>query len=73
VGALGDKITVQESDWNCGTIIEPNHKKKPFDDVRVAARADPGDRPLAWCPEARQDRNVHTSAHRFSRRVAGRQ
>ena len=34
VGALGDKITVQESDWNCGTIIEPNHKKKPFDDVR---------------------------------------
>jgi peptide/nickel transport system substrate-binding protein len=35
VGAIGDKITVQESDWNCGTIIEPNHKKKPFDDVRV--------------------------------------
>src|SRR6202022_3848011 len=35
VGALGDKINVQESDWNCGTIIEPNHKKKPFDDVRV--------------------------------------
>jgi peptide/nickel transport system substrate-binding protein len=35
VGALGDKITVQESDWNCGTIIEPNHKKKPFDDARV--------------------------------------
>jgi len=27
VGALGDKITVQESDWNCGGIIEPNHKK----------------------------------------------
>jgi peptide/nickel transport system substrate-binding protein len=35
VGALGDKITVQESDWNCGTIMEPNHKRKPFDDVRV--------------------------------------
>jgi peptide/nickel transport system substrate-binding protein len=35
VGALGDKLTVQTSDWNCGTIIEPNHKKKPFDDVRV--------------------------------------
>src|SRR3954451_25252036 len=34
-GALGDKITVQTSDWNCGTIIEPNHKRKPFDDVRV--------------------------------------
>jgi peptide/nickel transport system substrate-binding protein len=35
VGALGDKLTVQESDWNCGTIMEPNHKRKPFDDVRV--------------------------------------
>src|SRR5207302_368796 len=33
--ALGDKLTVQTHDWNCGTIIEPNHKKKPFDDVRV--------------------------------------
>jgi peptide/nickel transport system substrate-binding protein len=33
--ALGDKLTVQTNDWNCGTIIEPNHKKKPFDDVRV--------------------------------------
>jgi len=35
VSALGDKITVQESDWNCGGIIEPNHKRKPFDDARV--------------------------------------
>src|SRR6202011_1638460 len=33
VGALRDKITVQESDWNCGTIMEPNHKRKPFDEV----------------------------------------
>jgi peptide/nickel transport system substrate-binding protein len=33
--ALGDKITVQESDWNCGALLTPNHKKKPFDDVRV--------------------------------------
>jgi peptide/nickel transport system substrate-binding protein len=32
---LGDKLTVQESDWNCGNLITPNHKKKPFDDVRV--------------------------------------
>src|SRR5271166_1097947 len=32
---LGDKIRVQQSDWNCGTFIEINHKKKPFDDVRV--------------------------------------
>jgi peptide/nickel transport system substrate-binding protein len=35
VGALGDKLTVQTNDWNCGTIIEPNHKRKPFDDPRV--------------------------------------
>jgi len=32
---LGDKITVQESDWNCVNLITPNHKKKPFDDPRV--------------------------------------
>jgi peptide/nickel transport system substrate-binding protein len=33
--ALGDKLAVQESDWNCGTLVVPNHQKKPFDDVRV--------------------------------------
>lgn len=32
---LGDKITVQESNWNCGNIIVYNHIKKPFDDPRV--------------------------------------
>jgi len=35
VRALGDKVTVQESDWNCGSLVQPNHKKKPFDDARV--------------------------------------
>jgi peptide/nickel transport system substrate-binding protein len=35
VKALGDKITVQESDWNCGNLVTPNDKKKPFDDARV--------------------------------------
>ena len=35
VKALGDKIWVQDSDWNCGNILTPNHQKKPFDDVRV--------------------------------------
>src|SRR5262245_33873540 len=35
VKELGDKITVQESDWNCGNVVTPNHQKKPFDDVRV--------------------------------------
>jgi peptide/nickel transport system substrate-binding protein len=33
--ALGDKITVQESDWNCGALITPNEARKPFDDARV--------------------------------------
>ena len=35
VKELGDKIKVQTSDWNCVNMITPNHKKKPFDDVRV--------------------------------------
>ncbi len=35
VKALGDKITVQESDWNCILIATPNQKRKPFDDARV--------------------------------------
>ncbi len=34
-GELGDQLAVQESDWNCGNMLTPNHKKKPFDDVRV--------------------------------------
>lgn len=33
--ALGDKITVQESAWDCILMVAINHKKKPFDDVRV--------------------------------------
>ena len=35
VKELGDKVTAQESDWNCGNVLTPNHQKKPFDDVRV--------------------------------------
>src|SRR6267378_3671403 len=35
VGALGDRIAVQESDLNCGNLFTPNQKKKPFDDPRV--------------------------------------
>jgi len=33
--ALGDQIAVQESDWNCGSVVTINEQKKPFDDVRV--------------------------------------
>jgi peptide/nickel transport system substrate-binding protein len=32
---LGDKVVMQNSDWNCGNVVTPNHEKKPFDDVRV--------------------------------------
>src|ERR1700722_7611314 len=32
---LGDKIKVQTHDWNCGNLITPNERRKPFDDVRV--------------------------------------
>jgi peptide/nickel transport system substrate-binding protein len=35
VKEAGKDVIVQESDWNCGNIITFNHKKKPFDDVRV--------------------------------------
>ena len=32
---LGDKLTVQEGDWNCSLYLTFNHKRKPFDDARV--------------------------------------
>lgn len=35
LAALGNKLTVQESDWNCVLLVTPNHLKPPFDDVRV--------------------------------------
>ncbi len=33
--ALDGKLTVQQSDWNCGSLVTPNNGKKPFDDARV--------------------------------------
>ena len=35
VQALGAKITVQESPWDCLNFVSMNHEKKPFDDKRV--------------------------------------
>ncbi|MDX1512955.1 MAG: ABC transporter substrate-binding protein [Gammaproteobacteria bacterium] len=35
VKALGDKITVQESDWNCVLMATPNQQREPFNDPRV--------------------------------------
>jgi peptide/nickel transport system substrate-binding protein len=35
VQALGPKITVQESPWDCALMVAMRHDKKPFDDKRV--------------------------------------
>jgi len=35
VHALGPKITVQESPWDCVLMVAMHHEKKPFDDKRV--------------------------------------
>jgi peptide/nickel transport system substrate-binding protein len=35
VQALGPKITVQESPWDCLLFVSMHHEKKPFDDKRV--------------------------------------
>lgn len=35
VKALGDKVTVQESDWNCNLLATPNTKAPAISDVRV--------------------------------------
>jgi peptide/nickel transport system substrate-binding protein len=35
VAALGPKLTVQESAWNCSIQVALNQGKKPFDDKRV--------------------------------------
>src|SRR2546422_7002002 len=35
VAALGARIAVQESPWDCVLLATMNHEKKPFDDERV--------------------------------------
>ena len=35
VRALGPRVTVQESPWDCMIVLALNHEKKPFDDRRV--------------------------------------
>ena len=46
VGALGNKITVQESPWLNALLITFNTNKKPFDDAARAPRAVARGRPL---------------------------
>ncbi|MBM4439524.1 MAG: ABC transporter substrate-binding protein [Candidatus Rokubacteria bacterium] len=35
VGALGNKVVVQESPWDCVLLVTSNHEKKPWDDKRA--------------------------------------
>ena len=58
--ALGDQLAVQTSDWNCGGLITPNHKRKPFDDPRVRRALTLGLNRWGTAPELSKIAIVHT-------------
>jgi peptide/nickel transport system substrate-binding protein len=60
VKELGDKITVQTSDWNCVNLLTPNQKKKPFDDVRVRRAMALAIDPWKGAPALSKIATVHT-------------
>jgi len=72
VKALGDKITVQESDWNVASGVTPNHKRKPFDDPRVRRALTLAIRSLARRAGSVEDRHRQDCRqHRVSRLATG--
>ena len=70
---LGDKITVQTSDWNCGNVITPNQQAQAVRRRAGAHGAAAGDRPVARRAGAVEDRQrAHRRRHRVPRLAAGR-
>ena len=72
VKELGDKITVQDSDWNCGNLVDPQPQAEAVRRRAGAPRAGSGDRPVERRAGARQDRDrPDRRRHRLPRLAAG--